>query len=98
VFSGRPGFEVASAGTDRTSANPVSSELVDWADVIFVMERAHRDRLRKSFLPQLKNKRIICLDIPDDFEYMDPKLIRILEAKAGPWFSRGSNVRDRRKQ
>ena len=89
VFSGRAGFEVASAGTDRSAENPVSTELIDWADVIFVMERAHRNRLRERFRAHLKNKRMICLDIPDEFEYMDPMLIRLLEAKAGPFFSRG---------
>lgn len=35
------------------------------------------------------NKRVICLDIPDDFEFMDPMLVRMLEAKVGPFFSRG---------
>jgi predicted protein tyrosine phosphatase len=89
VFSGRAGFEVASAGTDRSAGNPVSSELVEWADVIFVMERAHRNRLGKHFRAQLKNKRVICLDIPDEFEYMEPMLVRLLEAKVGPFFSRG---------
>ena len=89
VFSNRAGFEVASAGTDRGAETPVSSELIEWADVIFVMERAHRNKLSKSFRAQLKDKRIVCLDIPDDFEYMDPMLVRLLEAKAGPFFSRG---------
>ena len=89
VFSGRAGFEVASAGTDRSADNPVSPELIEWADVIFVMERAHRNRLGKHFRAQLKDKRIICLDIPDEFEYMDPALVRLLELKAGPFFKRG---------
>ncbi len=89
VFSGRPGFEVASAGTDRNAENPISAEAIEWADVIFVMERAHRDRLTKHFRAQLKDKRIVCLDIPDEFEYMDPALVRLLEAKVGPFFSRG---------
>lgn len=89
VFSGRAGFEVASAGTDRSAENPVSSELIEWADVIFVMERAHGNRLGKQFRAQLKDKRVVCLDIPDDYEFMDPMLIRLLEAKVGPFFSRG---------
>lgn len=89
VFADRPGFEVSSAGTDPSAGNPVSVETIRWADVIFVMERAHRTRLAKKFRAHLKNKRIICLDIPDDFEYMDPKLVLLLEAKVGPFFSRG---------
>lgn len=89
VFANRPGFEVASAGTDRSAETPVSAETIAWADVIFVMERAHRSKLAKNFRAHLKNKRIICLDIPDDFEFMEPALIRLLEAKVGPFFSRG---------
>ena len=89
VFANRPGFEVASAGTDRSAETPVSAETIAWADVIFVMERAHRSKLAKNFRAHLKSKRIICLDIPDDFEFMDPALIRLLEAKVGPFFSRG---------
>lgn len=88
IFSNRAGFEVASAGTDRSAGNPLSAESIEWADVIFVMERAHRNKISKTFRAHLKNKRIICLDIPDDFEFMDPGLIRLLEAKVGPFFSR----------
>ncbi len=89
VFSNRAGFEVASAGTDPSAAVPVSPELLEWADVIFVMERAHRNKLMKKFRVHLKSQRIICLDIPDEFEYMDPALVRLLEAKVGPFFARG---------
>ena len=88
LFANRDGFEVASAGTDRNADNPVSVEIIEWADVIFVMERVHRNRISKNFRAHLKDKRIVCLDIPDDFEFMDPGLIRLLEAKAGPFFSR----------
>ena len=42
----------------------------------------------KRFARHLKSKRIVCLDIPDEFEYMDPALVRILEAKVGPFFQR----------
>lgn len=89
VFSGRPGFEVASAGLNPEAETPVSADLLAWADVIFVMERAHRNKLSKKFRAQLRSKRIICLDIPDEFEFMDPALVRLLEAKAGPFFQRG---------
>ena len=37
----------------------------------------------------LKDKRVICLDIPDEFEFMDPELIRLFEMKVGPFFGRG---------
>ena len=86
VFGNRPGFEVASAGVAPGADVPVSPELIEWADVIFVMEPIHRNKLSKRFRPHLRGKRVICLNIPDQFEYMDPALIRLLEAKVSPFF------------
>lgn len=86
VFSGRPGFEVASAGLNNDAESTVSPELLEWADVIFVMEQMHRHKLSKKFEAHLKSKRIICLDIPDQFDFMDPALVRLLETKVGPFF------------
>ena len=80
VFASWPGIEVASAGTDRTAAVPVSPELLQWASVIFVMERTHLNRIRTRFGAYLRHQRVICLNIPDEFEYMDPRLIQLLRA------------------
>jgi predicted protein tyrosine phosphatase len=88
VFSGRPGFEVASAGTDPAAAVPISSELIEWADTIFVMEKSHKNRIQRKFKSFLKDKRIVVLNIPDEFEYMDAELIRVLEARLGDYFAR----------
>jgi predicted protein tyrosine phosphatase len=89
VFSDRPGFEVASAGLNPEAETPVCPELLEWSDVIFVMEKAHRNKLTRKFSAHLRDKRIICLDIPDEYEFMDPALVRLLEAKAGPFFRSG---------
>jgi len=89
VFSNREGFDVTSAGLNTDANTTVTPELLQWADIIFVMERAHRNKLSKKFKTHLKSQRIICLDIPDEFEFMDPGLVRLLEAKVGPFFQRG---------
>ena len=81
VFSRHEHIEVQSAGLDRTCGNPVTPELVEWADIIFVMEQAHRNKLAKQFRSSLKNARVIVLGIPDDYEFMDPELVRILEMR-----------------
>ena len=83
VFSTWPGVETDSAGISSGASVLLSSEQVDWADIIFVMEKAHRTKLARRFRHHLKNKRVICLDIPDNYEFMDPVLVRILETKAG---------------
>lgn len=81
VFSRRGDIEVASAGTNNDAENPLTSELVRWADMIVVMERTHRSKVQKRFRRDLNGKRMICLDIPDDYEFMDPDLVRLLEAR-----------------
>ena len=80
VFSTWPGIEVASAGLASDAAVPVTPELLQWADTIFVMEKSHRNRLLEKYKSHLKTRRLICLDIPDEYEFMDPVLVRLLEA------------------
>ena len=70
IFSHYEGLEVESAGVDREADTPLSSEAIQWADIIFVMEKAHRNKVRKRFNRILGSKRIICLDIPDDYEFV----------------------------
>lgn len=85
VFSSWPGVEVESAGLSRDAVTPLSSELVEWAELIFVMETAHRAKLSKDFRPYLKHQRVICLGIPDRFTLMQPELVDLLVAKVGPY-------------
>ena len=83
MFAGRDDLETASAGLNNGADVPLSGELIEWADIIFVMEKHHRSKLSKRFKPYLKNKRIICLDIPDEYEYMEPELVELLKLKVG---------------
>ncbi|HEY4372149.1 MAG TPA: low molecular weight protein tyrosine phosphatase family protein [Burkholderiales bacterium] len=83
VFSAWPGIECTSAGTNNDAENPLTPELVEWAELIFVMEKAHRNKVEKKFRAQLHDKRVIVLGIPDEFDYMDPALVRLLEIKVG---------------
>ena len=84
VFANWPGIETASAGLKNEAENPVTPELLEWADTVFVMERSHRSKLSAKFKRHLGSVRIVCLDIPDDYEYMDPGLIKLLKAKVVP--------------
>lgn len=84
IFSGHPGIETASAGIGEGADTPLEPELLEWADLIVVMERAHRQKLTARFARHLKGKRILCLDIPDKYAFMDPELVRLLKAKMAP--------------
>lgn len=81
VFADHPGIEVSSAGTNNDAENPLTSELVEWADTIVVMERMHRNKLQKRFRSSIGARRIVCLDIPDDYEFMDPGLVGLLKVR-----------------
>ena len=81
VFSEYEGVESIGAGTNKDAATHVSGDLVEWADIIFAMENTHKNKISKKFQPLLKNKRLICLDIPDNYKFMDPVLIELLKKK-----------------
>lgn len=81
VFAEYSGLECASAGLNHDADNPVTSELVEWADIIFVMEREHKAKLTSRFNAQLGSKRIVSLGIPDKYKFMDPALVELLKSK-----------------
>jgi predicted protein tyrosine phosphatase len=83
VFSKWPGIETDSAGLNNDAEVQLSPEQIEWADIIFVMEKAHRIKLAQKFRKHLNGKRVVCLDIPDDYDFMQPELLKLLEAKAG---------------
>ena len=72
--------EVASAGVNADADVPCALDLMDWADVIFVMARAPRQA--DPAVPAA-HARVICLDIADDCAFMDPALVALLHARMG---------------
>jgi len=72
---------VRSAGTAASAQVKVSAKIWEWADVILVMEKRHRSILQQSFEEAIDGKELIVLDIPDDYQYMDPELIEELKSK-----------------
>jgi predicted protein tyrosine phosphatase len=81
LFQDYPGVETKSAGTSPDAEVVVSAALIEWADVIIVMEPVHRALLLGRFSDQLKGKPLVVLDIPDRYAYMDPELILILQQR-----------------
>lgn len=88
MFARHPGVETASAGLAPDAEEECSVELVERADIIFVMEKAHRSKLQRRFGKHLKRARVICLDIPDDYAFMQPELVALLEKKVEPHLRR----------
>lgn len=78
VFSAYPGIQTIGAGTGANAKTPVSWDLIKWADIVLVMEKSHREEVTKTYGELLKGKRLVCLDIPDHYEFMQPELIKLL--------------------
>jgi predicted protein tyrosine phosphatase len=76
-------LEIRSGGVRADANRRVSEEDLRWADVVFAMEREHKAWLAMRFegldLPPIE-----VLDIPDEYEYMDPHLQEMLRLMLDP--------------
>lgn len=43
----------------------------------------YQRKLSDNFRPLLRGKRVVCLGIPDEYEFMQPELVDLLEVKVG---------------
>ena len=87
VFANWPNVETDSAGLGNDASVPLSPEQIEWANLIFVMEKTHRSKLAMKFKRHLNGKRVICLDIPDDYDYMQDELVALLHVKVAKFLS-----------
>ncbi|MGH7932042.1 MAG: hypothetical protein ACREQN_02625 [Candidatus Binataceae bacterium] len=71
---------VTSAGTEPWAKNQISLELAAEADVICVMEEAHRRAIRDRFGATLAEK-VVVLDIPDSYICWEAELVHLLKPK-----------------
>lgn len=82
-------FPSKSAGTSNSARIKLNEKLIAWADLIFVMEKRHRTIIQEKFPFSLDDKKIIILDISDDYQFMDEDLIEILENNVRPYLTLG---------
>lgn len=94
IFSGIPGYQVRSAGTQPEARIVVTAGHIGWADIIFLMEKSHLNRLRLKYREALDGKRTVTLHIPDEYEAMQPELIDELWAKVSPHIALPEGWRD----
>jgi len=85
IFADHPAIDVDSAGLNNDAEVPLTEEQIRWADLIIVMEKTHRNRLNRKFKNVLAGKRIAVLDIPDEYDYMDPSLIALLKTRCASY-------------
>jgi len=77
LFKEHPVHQARSAGTSDRARIKVNQKLIDWADVIFVMERKHKELLKQRFV--FPGKELIVMDIEDNYRFGDIALIEILK-------------------
>ena len=92
IFNTYEGISAIGAGTNKDAETTVSGDLIEWADIIFVMEKSHKNKITKKFKELIRNKRLICLDIPDDYDRMDSILIRLLIVKVSRYILLKKNI------
>lgn len=86
IFHGN-GYDVRSAGTEDQARIKVTDGHIGWAELIFVMEKKQARRLKEKFGAMLKGKQVICLDIPDEFTFMDEELIETLKTRVSEYIA-----------
>ncbi len=84
LVTGIPGYTARSAGTQPGARVVVTEGHLGWADVVFVMEKSHLQRLRQRFAEVLEGREIVTLHIPDEYEFMAEDLIDELRTKLSP--------------
>ena len=78
IYRNDPRVSVKSAGVSSKARRQISEKDLDWADVVLVMERKYARRIPRLFQSRSSFPPMECLDIPDDYEFMDEELITLI--------------------
>jgi predicted protein tyrosine phosphatase len=85
MFAGSPHYQVRSRGVANDARVKLTEDDLGWADVVFVMEKNHKNRITKKFRHKTSGKTIICLFIEDIYEPMEASLLAELRHKLSPY-------------
>ena len=91
IFRNYPGHKILSAGTEDNAQQRITEKLVHWAELIFLMEKVHKEKLLHKYGGLLQGKELIVLDIPDEYEYMDDELVAMLQDMMEGYFENESD-------
>jgi predicted protein tyrosine phosphatase len=83
VFADRA--ETDSAGLAPDAEVRLAGDQLEWADLVVVMEKSHRSKLNRGYKRQLAGTRVVCLDVPDNYTFMQPELVDLLEQRMKPY-------------
>lgn len=86
LFAGHPTVQARSAGTEAGARVRVQAGHLGWAEVIFVMEKRHVERLRAKFGEELRGKSLVNLRISDQYRHGDAALVALLRERLATYF------------
>lgn len=81
IFAKDPRLDVRSAGTEEDALVRVNRRMLDWADIVFTMDDGQRRDLSRMFPRHPALDRLVCLDIQDQYEFLDPELVALLRER-----------------
>lgn len=85
VWRHEPGVAVRSAGVSQSARRRLTVGDLRWADLILVMEDKHKARIRAEYRDEVRYKALHVLDVPDDYQFMQPELVDLLRLKVAPF-------------
>jgi predicted protein tyrosine phosphatase len=88
IYKKRQDIVVRSAGTETTARIKLTAKTILWADIIFVMEKKHKERIFQKFGSEIEDRPVIILDIPDEYQFMNPELIEDIQTKVDSYLER----------
>jgi predicted protein tyrosine phosphatase len=91
VFAKDPALDVRSAGTSDDALVRVNERMLDWADIVFIMEDEQRRSLSAMFPNHAAVGKAVSLQIPDSFQFLDPELVSMLVERTAPHLEKLKN-------
>ena len=81
IYSDDSRYIVKSAGISKNAQVKLSEDLIIWADIVFVMESKYRDVIIDLYPIEFISTKIVSLDIPDTYYYMEPQLVELIKSR-----------------
>ena len=88
LYRVRPDLEVKSCGTANFAKNQLTSELVEWAEILFVFDETHLEALEQRFGLDTLSEPVVNLGLADIFNYKSDALVVKLVTKLDPYLGR----------
>jgi len=88
VFGKDPSLDVRSAGTSPEAMVQVNERMLDWAEIVFVMDDEQGAALAGLFPGHRAVAQMVTLHIQDDYDFLDPELVSMLRERVAPHLDR----------